>query len=287
MILVLYIVFLRSFTIKHSNDNIYEEESPELTGNFIEKILSRVSINLLNTNEGRKFFANFIGPIDPDSINIDYMIKISEIDPIQTVFNIIDSKPNDDEIFAICGQEVLVDYRIKDKSGKIINSESKSIVLGQKSITPILDILTPGMKIDQTRSASIPAEYILSDTQKDYDKIIITLKGINSKSSINPNEVRIFDNRSSYALPLLCGDSTRFHVKIINLCNNKLIFNQEISQYQIGDSRYPLIFAYAMHRKIPFIDRSVIVSGKLLDSEIINLKNISKDSMYLLEFSNF
>jgi hypothetical protein len=59
-----------SDTENNKTPTIPEQANTPLTGNFLEKTLSKVMINALKTEEGRVFFESLLQPVNkPNSIN--------------------------------------------------------------------------------------------------------------------------------------------------------------------------------------------------------------------------
>ncbi len=300
----------------HDLPNKTKEESQELTGNFLERSISKIIINSLKTEQGRVFFENLLQPQNKSGTSDAHTIDVKE-DLVGSLFKINSFGNDDGRESATCGQEVTIKYQILDTNNNLINDDTATFVLGTKPIIPGIDIITVGMKIGQSRQAIILPQYAYYnppyrkenlDNGASY-RVNIVLNSINSHNLINDNEVKIFDDKLAYKMPLLCGDKVKFNAKITRLVNGQILYdskrnmqskvhrvdqnNAQNIEMQIGDINYPLIFSYALHGKVPVGRRTVIAKGKTFRAEgtkinqIFNQNKIPLDEYLMLELTDF
>ena len=132
---------------KKSDDNI--------TGNFLERSLSKIAINILKTPSGREFFENLIQPATKlGAIDKEVGFKIDNSKIVNSMFSI-----NDFDLGkgfkAVCGQIANVNYSLYDNDDNILMEGKQTIQLGSNKIAPGVDMLITGMKVGQTRHARI------------------------------------------------------------------------------------------------------------------------------------
>jgi hypothetical protein len=260
-----------------------QDKAPEVEqfeGSRIEKYLSNVATNVLKTPEGRAFFENLVTPI---GIGIDAKDSGSNEDiqrnMLQSLFKISTLQAGTGKE-ACCGHLVQFKYQITDNAGNIIDQEQTKVAqLGSRTIIPALENIIAGMKVGELRSALSPGEYAY-DGKKfrredvrfgEPTKIEVRLLDVQPNFVIDPKEVRVFDDRISFQIPILCGDIVRFRVKILKFDgsiifeSDKVLSGQKV-QMRVGDQTFPAIFSYALHKKIPVGSRSVITPGKYFKS---------------------
>lgn len=288
---------------QNTSDATQPPEPQVLTGNFLEKSISKVVINALKTEQGRAFFENLIQQKNQPLASGEYSIEVNR-DFIQPLFK-INTLGSGTEGPATCGQVATIHYQILDINNNLISEETKTFTLGAKPIIPGIDIVTNGMMIGQTRQAIIPAKYAYYDAPYKKDnleqdaayRVNVALNSILPKNFINPNEVKIFDDEIAYKIPLLCGDTTEFDAKITRLSNGQVLYdskhNDKKINMKIGDITYPLIVSYALHGKIPVGTRTVIAKGQAFKApgsninRMLNQSIIPVDEYLMLELTNF
>lgn len=279
-------------------------ETPALTGNFLEKTLSEVLINVLKTEEGRLFFENILQPINKPLAGGQHSFKFNNTDLIKSMYR-INSFGEGSVGPAVCGHIVTIDYQILQLGGSLVEAKNKTYSLGTRPIIPGLDTIIFGMMVGQTRQAIIPAKFAFYDDKYrknglDPDasyKINVTLKELLPQNFIKDDEVKIFDDEIIYKMPLTCGDKVTFDAKITKLANGKILYNSEDTgsklNMRIGDINYPVIFSYSLHNKIPTGTRTAIAKGKAFQSfsnktsKIFPKEQLPSEEYFMLELSNF
>lgn len=274
-----------------------------LTGNFLEKTLSSVLINVLKTDEGRTFFENVLQPMNQPITGTEHSFKINQ-NLIAPLFKI-----NSFDTGTIgpvsCGHVVTVHYQILTMNNLAVDEGTKTFMLGSKVIMPGLDSVIVGMKIGETRQAIIPAKYAFMDAkdkknnidpQSPY-KINVVLQEVLPHTFIKEDEVKVFDDEIGYRLPLMCGNNVTFDAKITRLSDGTVIYDSQADKQpiniSIGDVSYPLIFSYALHGKIPSGTRTVITKGRTFQglganvTKIFPQKQLPLNEYYMLELKNF
>jgi len=299
----------------HTKNDTIEQPNTPLTGNFLEKTLSKIIINALRTKEGRTFFENILQPLDNSMNNSvsnnenNYSIIVNR-DLIQPLFK-VKTVGGGTEGPAICGHIVTLHYQLMDIGNNLLAENTKTFTLGSKSVLPALDVLTVGMMIGQTKEAVVPAQYVYFKNKTDsiipgvqveidsnaFYKINIVLQSILPPSFIISEEVKVFDDEIAYKTPLLCGDKLKLDAKVTRLSNGKILYNSKDQgkklEMKIGDLNYPLIFAYALNGKAPVGTRTVISKSKYFkglatkSTKIINLDQLQPEEYLMLELSNF
>lgn len=283
----------------NNNTSTPEQANIPLTGNFLEKTVSKVLINALKTEEGRLFFENLLQPTNKPIADGKYTIEVNR-DLIQPMFK-INTFGNGTIGPATCGHVVTLHYQLLDINNNLLSENTKTFTLGSRVIMPGIDSVVVGMMVGQTRQAIFPTKYTSSNEEnKDYDapyRVNIVLNSILPNNFVNSNEVKIFDDEIAYRMPLLCGDKVGIDAKITKLSNGQVLYDsaQEGKKLdiKIGDINYPLIVSYALHGKVPVGTRTVIAKGKLfkaLGSNINKMLNQSKipvDEYLMLELTNF
>jgi FKBP-type peptidyl-prolyl cis-trans isomerase 2 len=288
----------------NSNSKDSNAESSQLTGNFLEKTLSSVLINVLKTEDGKIFFENILQPMNKPFNDGKQHFKINNTDFIESMFQ-IKSFGEGDIGPASCGHIATIAYQITDLNGNLIEENTKTNHLGAKSIMPGLDAVIVGMMVGQSRSAVIPARYAYRNNintkdgigQNESYRVNVVLKDILPHNFVHKDEVKVFDDEISYQIPMICGDTTTFNARITKLSNGAILYDsknqgQKITM-TIGDVNYPLIFSFTLHNKIASGTRTVIAKGKTFKALGSNLnKIISQNSMpaeeyFMLELMDF
>jgi hypothetical protein len=298
--------------LKNAKENIVaattspEKKELEPEGNFLEKSISKVAVNVLKTTEGRAFFENMITPINIKSKNDnDIVIKSFNPEIVASLLNLKVIQPGEGPQ-AICGQDVTIGCEIMNSENFIIQPKTKyQIRLGNRTVIPAIENIVTGMKRGERREAISPSIYaydIKKFRRKDVAfgapvKIKVYLDQISSPNSFNQDEVKIFDDYIAYKIPLLCGDNINAHIKITKF-NGDIIFNSKKTgklSLRVGSRDYPIIFGYALQYKIPVGIRVAITPGKYLRS--FSVDGLSKifpnnsslpdlEEYYMVEFSD-
>ena len=295
---------LKKPVITEAQPSTSPTEIPPVTGNFIEKTLSNVLINILKTEDGKLFFENIIQPMNQPLAGGEHSFKINNSELIKGMFR-INSFGEGSVGPASCGHIVTAHYQIFDINNSIIEDQTKTFTLGARSVLPGLDSVIVGMMIGQTRQATLQPKYAYKEAKyrkaginpdSPY-KVSVVLKEILPHNFVKSDEVKIFDDEIAYKTPLMCGERTSFDAIITRLSNGKVLYdstnkNQKISMI-IGDLNYPLIFSYALHNKIPVGARTVIAKGKSFRglatgmSKIFPKEQLPADEYFMLELKNF
>ncbi|WP_341764310.1 FKBP-type peptidyl-prolyl cis-trans isomerase [Candidatus Tisiphia endosymbiont of Beris chalybata] len=286
----------QSNTQKNNNVATKDESTTvELTGNFLEKSLSKIVINSLKTEQGRLFFENLLQPQNKLNTQGDYIIEVNH-NIVQPLFKINTLKEG--TIGPVtCGHIVNIQYKILDINNNLISSNTKTFSLGAKPILPGIDIVTVGMRVGEVREAILPPQYAYYspvyrteniDHEASY-KVQIVLNSVLPHSFIDSNEVKIFDNKIAYKAPLLCGDKVKLNAKITRLSNNQILYDSKQQgkniEMKIGDISYPFIMSYALHGKVPVGMRTVIAKGKTFKALGSKLNQmITQDKIPLEEY---
>lgn len=295
----------------NTKDAPVEQSNTPLTGNFLEKTLSKIVINALHTKDGRIFFEHILQPKNDsakDSEN-NYSVMVNR-DLIQSLFKVKTTGAGT-QGKAICGHIATVHYQLMDITNNLLAEDTKTFTLGSRNILPALDILTVGMMVGQTREAVVSAQYTYSKNKIDsiipgvkveidpnaFYRVNIVLQSIIPANFIISDEVKIFDDEISYKTPLLCGEKITLDAKVTKLSNGKILYDSKDHgkklAMKIGDINYPLIFAYALNGKAPIGTRTVIAKGKYFkglvtkSTNIVDLEQLETDEYLMLELSNF
>ncbi|NRB10404.1 MAG: FKBP-type peptidyl-prolyl cis-trans isomerase [Rickettsiaceae bacterium] len=275
----------------NSNDDV------EVSGNFLERTLSKMLINALKTEEGRLFFENILQPIGRPIAGSDHGFKLNNDHLINSIFKI--KTFGKGEIGpASCGHLVKIKYQLLTLKNVPFEEKTVNIALGSKDTIPGMSAVVTGMKVGQTRHALIPGSYINKELETNNNssfKINVILQEILPQNFID-NNVKIFDDEIVYKWPLVCGNKVAYDVKITKLSSGEVIYDStKLKQkilMRIGDVTFPLIFSHALHNKIPVGTRSVIAKGKYFKSyanefsQIFPKKTLPKDEYFMIEFFN-
>lgn len=310
---IVYMIFKYNISdIKNPNittpaqvDNKEKLSSPEnevtqaMTGNFVEKTISSVLINVLKTDEGRMFFENILQPVNKPMSASGVGFKINNDNLIESMFD-IKTFEDGDVGPATCGHIATVIYKILSLNNIVVSENTITYPLGSNQIAPGVDAVIVGMKTGQTRQATISSKYTdrarSPGDKVDSFKLNVVLKELMPQNFIT-NEVKIFDDEIAYKLPLLCGNNAIYHARITKLANGEVIYDSKLSgakiNMQIGNLSYPIIFSHALHNKIPVGTRTVIAKGKffksfLNDFSVIFPKTkLPETEVFMLELYDF
>lgn len=256
--------------------------SPAMSGNLLEKTLSKVLVNILKTEEGKMFFENILQPMNKPIAGSDHGFKVNNNHLIDSIFKIKTSGIGEKGPSS-CGHIVTVKYTLLGFANIKVDKKTETFALGSEKIIPGLDAVIVGMKTGQTREAIIPGKYISKDNNKPTSslKVSVTLNEIIPQNFVG-DDVKIFDDEVSYKMPLVCGNRVSYNARITKLSTGDIIFdtekNGEKINMKIGDLNYPVIFSHALHNKIPTGTRTVIAKGKLFQSFATNYSKIFPDS---------
>lgn len=273
-------------------------KEPEITGGFVERTLSRVLINVLKTEQGRIFMENILTPANKPLTGGKVGYKINNDNLISALFK-INSFGEGTEGPASCGHLVKVHYKVLMNNDVVIKEATEAFPVGSKSEDiPGLDPIIVGMRVGETRQATVPNKYIHEngvEGKRSY-KIHVSLLEVMPKNFVG-DDVKIFDDEIAYHLPLLCGQRTIFNAKVTRLTDGKVMYNSKDKgtklNMQIGNVVYPLIFSHALHNKIPVGTRTVIAKGQLFKSFAANTSHIFPETplpvqeYFMLELSDF
>lgn len=282
---------------QQEENNKEQKNSPEPQGNFIEKTISNVLLNILQTEEGRMVFENILQPMNKPLAGSDQGINMNNNSLVEAMFDI--KTFGDGKIGpASCGHIVTIEYKIYSANNVLMKQGTDTFSLGSEKILPGLDAVIVGMKVGQTRNAVIASKYTnaAQPGKNALVRVSILLNEIMPHNFADDN-VKIFDDTITYKLPLLCGNKAIFDAKITHLGQGKVIFNSENQgvkiNMNIGNLNYPVIFSHSLHNKIPIGTRTVITKGSLLKSFVSDYSSIFPDTkmldsdFFMIEFSNF
>ena len=272
---------------------------PDMTGNFVEKTISNVLINVLKTDEGRMFFENILQPINKPMAGSGQGFKINNDNLVEAMFD-IKTFGEGGEGPATCGHVVTVAYKILAANNMLISEKTVTYPLGSDQIAPGVDAVIVGMKVGQTRHAVISSKYtdrVGAQTDKvDSFKLNVTLKEIMPQNFVD-EDVKVFDDEIAYKLPLLCGGNSVYNARITKLSNSEVIYDSKSSgnkiNMKVGNLAYPVIFSYALHNKIPVGIRTVIAKGRLFKSFLNEFSTIfpqtklPENEYFMLELYDF
>jgi hypothetical protein len=285
---------------KPENNNSSQQVAPDVTGNFVEKTISNVLINVLKTDEGKMFFENILQPANSPLAGSGQGFRINNDNLIEAMFD-IKTFGEGSQGPATCGHVVTVSYKILSPNNMVITEKTATYPLGSGQIAPGVDAVIVGMKTGQTRQAIISSKYTDNISQApegkpEIFKLNVILKEIMPQNFVG-SDVKIFDDEIAYKLPLLCGNRAVYHAKITKLSSGEVIYDSKASgaklNMQIGNLSYPIIFSHALHNKIPVGTRTVIATGRLFKSFIADSSAIfpetilPEDEFFMLELFDF
>ena len=284
---------------KPDNSSSSTQVPTDMTGNFVEKTISNVLVNVLKTDEGRMFFENILQPINKPMAGSGQGIKINNDNLVEAMFD-IKTFGEGGEGPATCGHVVTVAYKILAANNMLISEKTVTYPLGSDQIAPGVDAVIVGMKVGQTRHAVISSKYtdrVGAQTDKvDSFKLNVTLKEIMPQNFVD-EDVKVFDDEIAYKLPLLCGGNSVYNARITKLSNSEVIYDSKSSgnkiNMKVGNLAYPVIFSYALHNKIPVGIRTVIAKGRLFKSFLNEFSTIfpqtklPENEYFMLELYDF
>lgn len=273
-------------------------QNNHVEGNFLERSLSKVALNVLKTPEGRAFLENIITPVGVNQRD-DFTFKSNNPEIMKSILKMKTHVQGEGEE-AFCGCKIRFSYQTKNLRNIVIEPfKTHELILGSRQVIPALEASLTGMKQGELRSAIAMPKYAYNNKKffnENYNpaepiKLEVRLLEISSKVKIKPEEVKIFDDHLAYKAPIICGDMIRTHLKITKF-NGKTLFDSKAKNiklhFRVGDPSYPIIFGYGLQHKIATGTRVIITPGKYLASlekEIGLFKNIDKgEEFYILEF---
>lgn len=269
----------------------------QMEGNFLEKSLSKMLVNILKTDEGKTFFENLIQPTNKPlgaegvSFKMDNSQMVSGIFRIKTG-GVRKAGP------ASCGHIVTARYQLTTLSNTLVEETTKTFNLGGSDVMIGLSDIIVGMYEGETREGVIMPQYAVGakDPKAAY-KVKVALQSIMPKVIIDPASVKIFDDEIAYKRPYLCGERAIFDVKI-SKCSGEVVYDSQGLGHKInmvlGDLAYPMIFSHGLFAKMPVGVRTVIAQGKYFRSlaiastnRIFKKEQLPEDEYFLIEFKNF
>ena len=301
---IIYMIFQKSVNsmsvpddFRKETESDQETKTTSLTGNFVEKTISKVLLNVLKTDEGRLFLESLLQPMNKSVAGSGAGFEMNNNNFINSLFKISTFGEGEGGP-ASCGSLVTIQYKILSLNNIVLEESTATFPLGSGKVAQGLDAVIVGMKVGQTRHATIASKYF-PETPKDQAgayKVNVLLQEIVPASGIN-NDVKIFDDQLAYKVPLLCGGKAIYDAKITKLSDGKVLYDSRDTgtklNMQIGNLSYPMIFSHALHNKIPIGARTVIAKGDVFKSYVSNYstifpnKELPKNEYFMVEFFNF
>lgn len=288
---------LNNSSTEGNQTSINNDPPVSLNGNLIERTISKIVINALNTEEGKAFFENILQPLNKPIDTKDYSIPVHK-DLVSPLFK-INTIGNGNIGPASCGHVVTVFYQISDIDNNLITEDTKTFTLGSGSVMLGLDNVIVGMNVGQAREAIISGKYAFNGANNidNSYRVNVMLKSILPQNFVKSSEVKIYDDEIAYRVPLLCGEKVAFNAKITRLANGEVLYDSKSKgqkvDMKIGDITYPLIFSYGLQGKVPVGTRTIIAKGqtfKALGSsinKIISQELLPVNEYLMLEISDF
>lgn len=268
-----------------------ENDKLGASGNFIEKAVTKIISDLSTTEEGKLFITNVIENTQKNIASA--MLSREQGEFLHNIYNVHTSG---DELGkpCLCSQNVVVDYKISTKDSLKFENNEERILLGQNKISKEFDNIVVGMKKGQTRTAMLKPTASNKFKEEIKEEILffnITLKDIIDKAEFDINKVKIFDDKFAYQMPLLCGDSVEFNIKITKI-NGDIIYNSNnFFQIKIGDSKFQFL-SFILNNKIPVTIRTVLAPWSYINKSLktlqipINLNTIPGNEYVIIELLN-
>ena len=277
------------------------EKTPNMEGGVIEKTLSKVMVNVLQTPEGKEFMSKLITPANKP-ITGEYTLKVNDLILTKELFHIdVTSAGVGPKVS--CGHTVKVDYTITNSKNIIVDSGQKTFRLGDSEVILGLSNVIVGMQKGETRKAMLHKNYSYNspyysgnkpEQATDYYYVNVTLLDA-APENFADDKVKIFDDEIGFAVPYLCGMPATFNAKIMKI-DGTVIYDAKETNMYLGDDKYPMIFSHALFNKVPVGTRTVICRGgnlKSFDMDGVNKvfpkaqeRPTAKD-FFLIEFSGF
>lgn len=273
---------------------IQEADLKNLEGNFIEKALSKILINVLKTEEGRTFFENLVKP-EPKNSEREFLKYPGKENSLAKILKIKKSGEGWGGQ-ALCGHRVEVFYTIKNLKGRIVEEGEKTFAPGDRSVIPGLAFSVIGMKKGQKARAILPPKYAYGEPEYRRKGIAagenylleVELKKISPDIFLEEGETKIFDETGLdfYEKPAFCGDKIAISLKITNLSNGKILSEEKNLSLKIGDPNLPIILSHALHDRPINQKRTLLAKGISLGSLYSKNKiggNFSEKDYILIE----
>lgn len=271
-------------------------ETP-MEGNFLEKSLSKMLVNILKTDEGKTFFENLIQPTNMPLGAGGVSFKMDNSQMVNGIFRIKTEGIRKDGP-ASCGHIVTAHYQITTLSNTLVEDTTKTFNLGGNDVMIGLSDIIVGMYEGETREGVVMPQYAIGakDPKVAY-KVKVALQSIMPKVIIDPAIVKVFDDEIAYKRPYLCGERAIFDVKV-SKCSGEVVYDSQKLDHKInmilGDLAYPMIFSHGLFAKVPVGTRTIIAQGKYFRSlaiantnKIFQKEQLPEDEYFLIEFKNF
>lgn len=305
--LIIYVVMNEKFADLYKDRPVVKQqttqspsenaEEAKMEGNFLEKSLSKMLVNILKTDEGRTFFENLIQPANKPLGADGAVFKLDNSQMVTGMFKTKTSGIRKDGP-ASCGHIVTAHYQITSLSNMLVEEETKTFNLGGSDVMIGLSDIIVGMYEGETREGMIMPQYAVGakDPKVAY-KVKVALQSIMPKMLIDPDKVKIFDDEVAYKRPYLCGERAIFDVKI-SKCSGEVVYDSQKFDRKVnmvlGDLAYPMIFSHGLFAKVPVGTRTVIAQGKYFRglaissvNKIFQKEQLPAEEYFLVEFKNF
>lgn len=281
----------------------------EMTGSFLERVISNLLVNVISTKEGQEMVGKIIKPQYPNQTNKiqqpNISVKKNNIVTSEQLFNIeTRGAAEEGKGPAICGHSVRAKYKIYRAEDNIIAEEGiKIFTLGSRETLLGLENVIVGMYIGQSRHGLIPAGFSQTKTPSPNKKVNVaykvdvTLLDIIPRTFIRQGEIRIFDDTTSNTNPYLCGSSARFNLKISKL-NGEVVYNSENMKNNsinmlIGDMNYPIVISYALCNRMVEGIHTALTPGKYFrafgnknSNKIFPKEQLPDEEFFIMEISS-
>ncbi|MDF2965889.1 MAG: hypothetical protein K0Q51_1277 [Rickettsiaceae bacterium] len=265
-------------------DKVVNEENFE--GSWFEKKISRIMANVIKTPEGEKFFKNLIQYKDSGPEN-ENNLKFVNKDVIANMFNINTIQVGSGNE-AICGSKVKVYYELYDIQNGLVKKEDKTFVLGKGTFSRIMENSVIGMKVGEEREVTLYPNTLKDNFIKSTLKAKINLKSL--EGGADSSDIRFFDDIISFEKPILCSQSVKFDLVIMDIAG-KIIFKQNAINVTLGDDGVPTAISHGLFGKFQAGTRTLIAKGKTLMGSHAMFASISKlkinpGNFYIIELKN-
>lgn len=283
-------------------EKLPQEKLPELEGSNFEQSISKILLNIMKTDKGRLVIEKILRPTYAPVEDSDFTIMAGSRKGIDTIFNVEEKIPGIGRQ-AVCGHKVKVEYKIINMNDLIIDTGTKDIILGEGKVFFAFDNIIVGMQEGATRKALVNKAFAYEHKNYKGKKPInetndyrVEVKLLEILSDMHFGDgLRLFDDKVSLSLPVMCGQRAGFNLKIEEM-GGAIIYDTKLKNREmnfiLGDETVPILFSHALFAKDNKGSRIVFTPGKYLkrfDSAIFGLMNkelIKDDKYYLLEFSD-
>ncbi len=273
----------------------------ELSGNFIERVIAQILINVLNTDQGQRslaFLSNSLQHGLEKFVSKNFEKNFEKVSHYLVPLYFYKTDKRGKGPCIICGQKFKAKYQIMDKDMKnILLEKEEESVLGSKKILNEINVLMPGMKKGETIYSMLGSSSVNQDlqsknimNQQKLQKIFIKLTDIEyNEELINIEKTYIFDSQlvdiNLEQERIICGDKISFQFQIVDLISKKVIFDskEKIFSNFVGSAELPVIFNYALHKKPLKGTRSIICDGKYLNFNNKNLLSFSEKKLTIID----